>query len=127
MAHFAAEDAPAAPPRWCRAGVNLGGWLLCERWMQEGLFAAAPGATDEHALASALGPARAAAPGASPERDHRFSITRSVGDELFVDSSLTPVMAHGVPMKRRPPPTAPISNLRLRDVGRPRACDVVGA
>ena len=61
MAHFAAEDAPAAPPRWCRAGVNLGGWLLCERWMQEGLFAAAPGATDEHALASALGPARAAA------------------------------------------------------------------
>ena len=61
MALFAAEDAPAAPPRWCRAGVNLGGWLLCERWMQEGLFAAAPGATDEHALASALGPARAAA------------------------------------------------------------------
>ncbi len=38
-------------------GVNLGNWLLLERWMRPRLFAGLP-AADEHALSLALGPAR---------------------------------------------------------------------
>lgn len=38
-------------------GVNLGGWLLLERWMQESLFRDTPAAWDEYSLCTALGDA----------------------------------------------------------------------
>lgn len=36
-------------------GVNLGNWLLLEKWIQPTLFEPAPAANDEHALCAALG------------------------------------------------------------------------
>ena len=37
-----------------RVGVNLGGWLICEAWMQETLFSSVPGAIDEFRLCQVL-------------------------------------------------------------------------
>ncbi|WP_281666981.1 glycoside hydrolase family 5 protein [Parascardovia denticolens] len=37
-------------------GVNLGNWLVLEKWMEPSLFRGAGGAEDEHALAHALPP-----------------------------------------------------------------------
>src|SRR5690606_37404592 len=45
----------ATSPQHVWHGVNLGNWLLLERWIQPSLFAGAADARDEHGLCSALG------------------------------------------------------------------------
>ena len=61
----AAALAPWRLRSWCKTpprpdppfrGVNLGGLLLCERWMQHQLFSPYPAAADEFRLAQEAGP-----------------------------------------------------------------------
>ncbi|PTX99664.1 glucan 1,3-beta-glucosidase [Verrucomicrobia bacterium LW23] len=55
MSEIQSTGLSVAPKVW--HGVNLGNWLILEKWMAPGVFAGAPEAGDEYSLSLALGSA----------------------------------------------------------------------
>lgn len=73
-----------------RRGVNIGSWLVLEKWITPDVFEAAPGAVDEWTLTAALGKSAAA------------TLLNAHWDTWFTESDVARLAAQGVDSLRIP-------------------------